>query len=294
MLLRKQNSIQQMKATFPDEYATNVHEICLTYLVPSAPFNVQLNRREMTVCTKKAATSPIPATIFDTLLDLVIENLYYNVFPRYMLKVGIEPAYDPLELRSPPLTPIEELSDEDESIIDQESLDCDNLEFQVDPQNQLYHRTSQVFDYMCSTASSVYSDIECSDDDDELNLDGEFDPDFYSLMNSHGTKYSQQSIEPVEDSFFDFDESTANDSNSLVAKIDPANSVETKSGQSPEDLDTINMIFDTYQNPPKYLPKRKGSLEPTFNNKNGGQKSQKESKSWRSLIRNSIRGTFMR
>ena len=239
------------------------------------------------LCTKRAAISPIPATIFDDLLDLVIENLYYNVFPRYMLKVGIEFPYQ--YDAQPPLTPIDEISNEEDYFDEQESIDCNSYEFKIDVPNQLLHRTSQVFDYMCSTASSVYSDIEYSDDGDEQDFSGDFDSNFYSLMNSHGTKYSQQTI--TEEIYFNFDDNSA-------SKISSDKTLSTLTSD-PKDLEAINMIFDTY-NPPSDLPKRKNSLDPNLNKhllqktQIGVQKSQKDHSGWKTLIRNSMRGTFMR
>ena len=295
VLLKKPNSAGQRKCTFPDEFSTHVHQICLTYLVPEAPFRINLDYREMAICTKKAAISPIPATVFDDLLDLVIENLYYDVFPRYMLYEGIEPGYDNSQPATRPLTPIEEFK-EDELLEDVESLSVNDFSFQVDVPNRLSHQTSQIFDFMRSTASSIYSDVDLSDGEMD-ELDTEFDSNFYSLMNSHGTKYSQTIVGQEEESYFDLDDSSGGrrvsslqDSNSKTLSVDSG--IALTEAHDKNGIDAINMIFDTYQTPTIEIP-----AETKFNVKSErikSPKSDKNPKHWKSLLRNSFRGTFMR
>ena len=80
---------------FPEKYSTHVHQICLTYLVDSAPYqlglggsgeNADLRHSDLEIrkVASLASQSPIPLNLFDTLLLLVLEDLYAGCYPSFV------------------------------------------------------------------------------------------------------------------------------------------------------------------------------------------------------------------
>jgi hypothetical protein len=69
---------------FPQDYSTHVHQICLTYLVDTAPYKLGLDSLEILKVVKGAKTPTIPLNLFDDLLQLVLEDLFLNCYPNFL------------------------------------------------------------------------------------------------------------------------------------------------------------------------------------------------------------------
>jgi hypothetical protein len=150
--------------TFPDEYAVHVHQICLTYLVGSSQFPLQLDPQLVHFVSTVAAQSPIPINVFDNLIDKVLTILYADCFPKFAKKYRLIE-----DVLTPTQSPIQELFYEplaNGSETGYYSFEDLDLSYDSDQGNKqkntggLNHATSSILDYINDTADSIYSEID--------------------------------------------------------------------------------------------------------------------------------------
>jgi hypothetical protein len=200
-------TIDQRKACFPDKFAVHVHQICLTYLVSHAPFQIQVDSKLVHITATKAAQSPIPLTVFDNLLDEILEVLFEEVFPRFAQHFHL---VDPAKLQIRSHTPQKRIerekrdswwptSNRDSAMTvpdDDNEIRCalprhapvlDRIEEVTEPDydpdyayseseyscyepaESLRHKTSSIFAYIHENAPSIFSEIELDDRDADFD-----------------------------------------------------------------------------------------------------------------------------
>jgi hypothetical protein len=286
VLFNEKRRVDQLKQKFPDNYAVHVHQICLTYLTPDAPFYLNFNRRLMNICAARAAISPIPITVFDDLLDVVVGNLYKNVFPSFVQSHGLWKDFR-ASMLSPPLSPIEaqykDLEDELLSL-DGNSDAGDRYSYQAIPRT-LAHKTSQVLEYIVTTASSIYSDVEY-DSASDVDFSGYSPTDLKPEFQGFELRDEQPGSGPSSASSPMSKHNYYSKTVSLDAVKKPKyNARDEKRPKSANDAeDTFNDLFEIYA---PVLPYRQIKLE-----KEDTSGKRKKPKNWKKLINKKIHGMF--
>ncbi|KAJ3302014.1 hypothetical protein HDV03_005490 [Kappamyces sp. JEL0829] len=158
----------------------HVHQICLTYLVGTAPFPLGLPAKAVRSVTFRATQSPIPLDIFDDLLQLVLETLFTTVYPAFAKRYDLSDEADLIRDSPPREAPM--LSSLDIPPIDprfDETLYYPSPTESIPlPKHQtLQHHTSAILAYIHEDSPSIYSEIDRESDTASAWTDDESERD---------------------------------------------------------------------------------------------------------------------